>query len=254
MVWGSFAATAQGSHNEPRLIVLRATSRPAHATHPRARPRRQGDGSHTGGISLKTADYLVGHEGGHVGVGRAVIRGTAAIASSASRGRSPSACSSAATSFARARLPTRRHPHVDERQDDRDHQTPMPGGVLAPFRDALWYAREQGATLSRFDMATLNCAVWRLDAWVRSHRLCLCASPCLALRTVVEAAQTLQAAASYLWPLPRHRQACCRRGPSLTRRMLFTSSTGNPSSFASSMARPGAHRTSQGRRCLLLAR
>ena len=148
MGMGSFAAVAQGSHNEPRLIVLRYEP-------PGARDDLvlglvgKAITFDTGGISLKTADYMEDMKGDMSG-GGAVIEGMGAIAELGIPLRVLAVVASAENMAGGARLPARRHPHCDERQDDRDHQhrlrrggssSPTPSGTRvsrAPPISSTW--------------------------------------------------------------------------------------------------------------------
>ena len=151
---GAFAAVAQGSHNEPRLIVLRYDP-------PGAR-----DGLvlglvgkaitfDTGGISLKPALYMEDMKGDMAG-GAAVLEGTGAIADLG--------------------LPVRVLAVVGATENMAGGGAYRPGDILTALNgktievintdcegrlvlaDALWYTRQQGAT-HVLDLATLTGAM-----------------------------------------------------------------------------------------------
>jgi leucyl aminopeptidase len=195
MGMGSFAAVAQGSHNEPRLIVLRYE--PAGARDDLVLGLvGKAITFDTGGISLKTADYMEDMKGDMSG-GGAVIEGMGAIAELG--------------------VPVRVLAVVASAENMAGGHAYRPGDILTAMNgktieiintdaegrlvlaDALWYAREQGAT-HLVDMATLTGAMVLAmgdiyggvyandDAW-RDQ--------------VVEAAN---AAGDHLWPLPMHRR------------------------------------------------
>jgi leucyl aminopeptidase len=156
MGMGAFAGVAQGAHNEPRLIVLRYEP-------PDAR-----DGLvlglvgkavtfDTGGISLKDPDYLEEMKGDMAG-GAAVIEGLGAIADLG--------------------LPVRVIAVVGATENMIGGGAFRPGDILTAMNgktieitntdaegrlvlaDALWYARQQGAT-HLVDFATLTGAMER---------------------------------------------------------------------------------------------
>ena len=136
---GAFAAVAQGSHNPPRLIVLRYDPP----------ERRDGDlvlglvgkaiTFDTGGISLKPALYMEDMKGDMAG-GAAVIEGIGAIAELGPAAARPRRRRGDGEHAERRRLPTRRHPHGGERQDDRGHEHRRRGPARARRR-ALVRAR-----------------------------------------------------------------------------------------------------------------
>src|SRR4029079_907098 len=154
MGMGAFAAVAQGSHNEPRLIVLRYDA-------PRARDDLvlglvgKAITFDTGGISLKTADYMEDMKGDMSG-GAAVIEGMGAVAD--------------------LELPLRVLAVVASTENMAGGGAYRPGDILTAMNgktievintdaegrlvlaDALCYAREQGAT-HLVDMATLTGAM-----------------------------------------------------------------------------------------------
>jgi leucyl aminopeptidase len=195
MGMGAFAAVAQGSHREPRLIVLRYDP-----------PGARGDvvlglvgkaiTFDTGGISLKPADYMEDMKGDMSG-GGAVVEGMGAIADLG--------------------LPLRVVAVVAASENMPGGGSYLPGDIVTAMNgktievintdcegrmvlaDALWYAREQGAT-HLVDMATLTGAmvlamgdlyagVYANDEGWRDQ--------------IVEAAS---AAGDHLWPLPLHRR------------------------------------------------
>jgi leucyl aminopeptidase len=195
MGMGAFAAVAQGSHNEPRLIVLRYDA-----------PGGRDDlvlglvgkaiTFDTGGISLKTADYMEDMKGDMSG-GAAVIEGMGAVAD--------------------LELPLRVLAVVASTENMTGGGAYRPGDILTAMNgktievintdaegrlvlaDALCYAREQGAT-HLIDMATLTGAmvlamgdlyagVYANDDGWRDG--------------IVDAAN---AAGDHLWPLPLHRR------------------------------------------------
>jgi leucyl aminopeptidase len=195
MGMGAFAAVAQGSHNEPRLIVLRYEP-------PGARDDLvlglvgKAITFDTGGISLKTADYMEDMKGDMSG-GAAVIEGVGAVDELG--------------------LPVRVLAVVASTENMAGGGAYRPGDIVTAMNcktievintdcegrmvlaDALWYAREQGAT-HLVDMATLTGAMVLAlgdlyagvyandDAW---------------------RGQILDAAAAsgdHLWPMPLHRR------------------------------------------------
>ena len=154
MGMGSFAAVAQGSHNEPRLIVLRYEP-------PGARDDLvlglvgKAITFDTGGISLKSADYMEDMKGDMSG-GGAVIEGMGAIAALG--------------------IPLRAIAVVASTENMASGHAYRPGDIVTAMNgktievintdcegrmvlaDALWYTREQGAT-HLIDMATLTGAI-----------------------------------------------------------------------------------------------
>jgi leucyl aminopeptidase len=195
MGMGAFAAVAQGSHNDPRLIVLRYDP-----------PDARGElvlglvgkaiTFDTGGISIKHQDFMEDMKGDMSG-GAAVIEGVGAVADLG--------------------IPLRMLAVVASAENMTGGGAYRPGDILTAMNgktievintdaegrlvlaDALCYAREQGAT-HLVDMATLTGAIvlamgdlyggvyanddgWRDD--------------------VVDAAN---AAGDHLWPLPLHRR------------------------------------------------
>jgi len=195
MGMGAFAAVAQGSHNDPRLIVLRYDP-----------PTARGDlvlglvgkaiTFDTGGISIKHQDFMEDMKGDMSG-GAAVIEGVGAVADLG--------------------IPLRILAVVASAENMTGGGAYRPGDILTAMNgktievintdaegrlvlaDALCYAREQGAT-HLVDMATLTGAIVLAmgdlyggvyandDGW-RDH--------------VVDAAN---AAGDHLWPLPLHRR------------------------------------------------
>ncbi len=193
---GAFAAVARGSHNEPRLIVLRyEPPRPANADLVLGLVGKAITFD-TGGISIKPAMYMEDMKGDMAG-GAAVIEGVGAIAE--------------------LELPVRVLAVVAATENMPGGGSYRPGDILTAMNgktievintdaegrlvlaDALWYAREQGAT-HLVDMATLTGAmvlamgdlyggVYANDDGWRDQ--------------VVAAAN---ASGDHLWPLPLHRR------------------------------------------------
>jgi leucyl aminopeptidase len=195
MGMGAFAAVAQGSHNDPRLIVLRYDP-------PGARDDLvlglvgKAITFDTGGISLKTAEFMEDMKGDMSG-GAAVIEGMGAVADLG--------------------IPLRAIAVVASTENMAGGGAYRPGDILTAMNgktievintdaegrlvlaDALCYAREQGAT-HLVDMATLTGAIVLAmgdlyagvyaneDGW-RDQ--------------VVDAAD---AVGDHLWPLPLHRR------------------------------------------------
>ncbi|MGZ4115555.1 MAG: M17 family metallopeptidase, partial [Actinomycetota bacterium] len=195
MGMGAFAAVAQGSHAEPRLIVLRYEP-------PGARDDfvlglvGKAITFDTGGISLKSAEYMEDMKGDMSG-GAAVIEGMGAIADLG--------------------IPVRVLAVVASAENMAGGGAYRPGDILTAMNgktievintdcegrlvlaDALWYAREHGAT-HLVDMATLTGAmvlamgdlfagVYANDDGWRDQ--------------LVGAAN---AVGDHLWPLPLHRR------------------------------------------------
>jgi len=195
MGMGAFAAVAQGSHREPRLIVLRHEP-------PGARSDLvlglvgKAITFDSGGIALKPADYMEDMKGDMAG-GAAVIEGVGAIADLG--------------------LPLRVVAVVAATENMLGGSSYRPGDILTAMNgktievintdaegrlvlaDALWFAREQGAT-HLVDMATLTgamvVAMGDLYAGVYANDEGWRAQ-------IVEAAD---AAGDHLWPLPMHRR------------------------------------------------
>ena len=195
MGMGALAGVARGSHNDPQLIVLRHDP-----------PGARGDlvlglvgkavTFDTGGISLKPADYMQEMKGDMAG-GAAVLEGTGAIAELG--------------------LPLRVVAVVGATENMIGGGAFRPGDILTAMNgktieitntdaegrlvlaDALWYARQQGAT-HLVDFATLTGAMERAlgdlyagvfandDGW-RDQ--------------VVEAGE---ASGDHAWPMPIHRR------------------------------------------------
>ncbi|MGE5275301.1 MAG: leucyl aminopeptidase family protein [Verrucomicrobiota bacterium] len=156
MGMGAFAAVARGSHNEPRLVVLRYEP-------PGARDDLvlglvgKAVTFDTGGISLKPADYMEEMKGDMSG-GAAVLEGTGAIAELG--------------------LPLRMIAVVGATENAIGGGAFRPGDILTAMNgktieitntdaegrlvlaDALWYARQEGAT-HMVDFATLTGAMER---------------------------------------------------------------------------------------------
>jgi leucyl aminopeptidase len=195
MGMGAFAAVAQGSHQEPRLIVLRYDP-------PGARDDLvlglvgKAITFDSGGIALKPPEYMEDMKGDMAG-GAAVIEGVGAIADLG--------------------LPLRVVAVVAAAENMLSGGSYRPGDILTAMNgktievintdaegrlvlaDALWFAREQGAT-HLVDMATLTGAmvlamgdlyagVYANDEGWRD--------------LIVEAANS---AGDHLWPLPLHRR------------------------------------------------
>jgi leucyl aminopeptidase len=192
---GAFAAVAQGSHNDPRLIVLRYEPPGARADLVLGLVGKAITFD-TGGISIKPALYLEDMKGDMAG-GAAVIEGAGAIADLG--------------------LPVRVLAVVAATENMVGGGAYRPGDILTAMNgktievintdaegrlvlaDALWYAREQGAT-HLLDLATLTGAMELAlgdlyagvfandDAW----RL-----------QVVEAGNV---SGDHAWPFPLHRR------------------------------------------------
>ncbi len=195
MGMGAFAAVAQGSHNDPRLIVLRYDP-------PGARDDLvlglvgKAITFDTGGISLKPTEYMEDMKGDMSG-GAAVIEGVGAIADLA--------------------LPVRVLAVVAATENMAGGGAYRPGDILTAMNgktieiintdaegrlvlaDALCYAREQGAT-HLIDMATLTgamvLALGDLYAGVYANDE--------SWRDRIVAAAN--AAGDHLWPFPLHRR------------------------------------------------
>ena len=138
---GAFAArSAQGAHNEPRLIVLRYD--PARrARRPRLGLVGKAITFDTGGISLKPADYMEDMKGDMSG-GAAVIEGMGAIADLGIRSRVLAVVASTENMAGGGAYRPGRHPHGDERQDDRGDRTPMRrAGSSSPTRSGTRASR-----------------------------------------------------------------------------------------------------------------
>jgi leucyl aminopeptidase len=192
---GAFAAVAQGSHNDPRLIVLRYDP-------PGAR-----DGLvlglvgkaitfDTGGISIKPALYMEDMKGDMAG-GAAVIEGTGAIAELG--------------------LPVRVLAVVAATENMVGGGAYRPGDILTAMNgktievintdaegrlvlaDALWYAREQGAT-HLLDLATLTGA---MELALGDLYAGVFANDDSWRDQVVEAGE---ASGDHAWPFPLHRR------------------------------------------------
>jgi leucyl aminopeptidase len=195
MGMGAFAAVAQGSHNEPRLIVLRYDP-------PGARDDLvlglvgKAITFDTGGISLKTAEYMEDMKGDMSG-GAAVIEGMGAIAELRPKVRVLAVVASTENMAGGGAyrpgdiLTAMNGKTIEVINTDAEGRL-----VLA---DALCYARDQGAT-HLVDMATLTGAmvlalgdlyagVYGNDEGWRDR--------------IVDAAN---AVGDHLWPLPLHRR------------------------------------------------
>jgi leucyl aminopeptidase len=152
---GSFAAVAQGAHNEPRLIVLRYQPSTSSKTGVTLGLVGKAITFDTGGISLKPALYMEDMKGDMSG-GAAVIEGIGAIAELgcpipvigvvAATENMPGGHSYRPGDILRAM----NGKTIEVINTDAEGRL-----VLA---DALWYAREQGAT-HLVDMATLTGAM-----------------------------------------------------------------------------------------------
>ena len=116
---GAFAAVAQGSHNPPRLIVLRYEP-PEPTAGIVLGLVGKGITFDTGGISLKPAPYMEDMKSDMAGAA-AVLEAWAPSPSSASDS-APSGRRRDREHARRGRVPARRRPPRDERQDDRGHQ------------------------------------------------------------------------------------------------------------------------------------
>ena len=151
---GSFAAVAQGSHNEPRLIVLRYEPPGAATTSSSASSARRSPSTPAASRSRRP-DYMDDMKGDMSG-GGAVIE---------AHGRDR-----------RARHPVRVLAVVASAENMASGHAFRPGDIVTALNgktieiintdaegrlvlaDALWYAREQGAT-HLLDMATLTGAI-----------------------------------------------------------------------------------------------
>jgi leucyl aminopeptidase len=195
MGMGAFAAVAQGSHNEPRLIVLRYDP-------PGARDDLvlglvgKAITFDTGGISLKTAEYMEDMKGDMSG-GAAVIEGMGAVAELGPQVRVLAVVASTENMAGGGAyrpgdiLTAMNGKTIEVINTDAEGRL-----VLA---DALCYARDRGAT-HLVDMATLTGAmvlalgdlyagVYGNDEGWRDR--------------IVDAAN---AVGDHLWPLPLHRR------------------------------------------------
>jgi leucyl aminopeptidase len=192
---GAFAAVAQGSHNDPRLIVLRYEP-----------PGARNDlvlglvgkaiTFDTGGISIKPALYMEDMKGDMAG-GAAVIEGTGAIADLG--------------------LPVRVLAVVAATENMAGGGAYRPGDILTAMNgktievintdaegrlvlaDALWYAREQGAT-HLLDLATLTGA---MELALGDLYAGVFANDDVWRAQVVEAGE---ASGDHVWPFPLHRR------------------------------------------------
>src|SRR5712691_833700 len=151
---GAFAAVAQGSHNPPRLIVLRYEP-PGAKVDVHLGLVGKAITFDTGGISIKPADYMEDMKGDMSG-GAAVIEGIGAVAELG--------------------VPIRVLGVVGATENMVGGGAYRPGDILTAMNgktieitntdaegrlvlaDALWYAREQGAT-HMIDLATLTGAM-----------------------------------------------------------------------------------------------
>src|SRR5262245_1640776 len=195
MGMGAFAAVAQGSHQEPRLIVLRydPSGAPDDVVLGLVGKAITFD---SGGIALKPADFMEDMKGDMSG-GAAVIEGIGAVADLGLRLRVLAVVAATENMLG------------GDSYRPGDILTAMNGKTIEVINtdaegrlvlaDALWYAREQGAT-HVIDMATLTGAivlamgdlyagVYANDEDWRDQ--------------IVEAAN---AAGDHLWPLPMHRR------------------------------------------------
>jgi leucyl aminopeptidase len=192
---GAFAAVAQGSHNDPRLIVLRYDP-------PGARDDLvlglvgKAITFDTGGISIKPALYMEDMKGDMAG-GAAVIEGTGAIADLG--------------------LPLRVLAVVAASENMVGGGAYRPGDILTAMNgktievintdaegrlvlaDALWYAREQGAT-HLLDLATLTGA---MELALGDLYAGVFANEASWRDQVVEAGE---ASGDHAWPFPLHRR------------------------------------------------
>jgi leucyl aminopeptidase len=192
---GAFAAVAQGSHNDPRLIVL-------HYDPPGARDDLvlglvgKAITFDTGGISIKPSLYMEDMKGDMAG-GAAVIEGTGAIAELG--------------------LPVRVLAVVAATENMAGGGAYRPGDILTAMNgktievintdaegrlvlaDALWYAREQGAT-HLLDLATLTGA---MELALGDLYAGVFANDDSWRDQVVEAGQ---ASGDHAWPFPLHRR------------------------------------------------
>ena len=192
---GAFAAVAQGSHNDPRLIVLRYDP-------PGARDDLvlglvgKAITFDTGGISIKPSLYMEDMKGDMAG-GAAVIEGTGAIAELG--------------------LPVRVLAVVAATENMAGGGAYRPGDILTAMNgktievintdaegrlvlaDALWYAREQGAT-HLLDLATLTGA---MELALGDLYAGVFANDDAWRVQVVEAGE---ASGDHAWPFPLHRR------------------------------------------------
>ena len=192
---GAFAAVAQGSHNDPRLIVLRYEPPGARADLVLGLVGKAITFD-TGGISIKPALHLEDMKGDMAG-GAAVIEGTGAIADLG--------------------LPVRVLAVVAATENMVGGGSYRPGDILTAMNgktievtntdaegrlvlaDALWYAREQGAT-HLLDLATLTGA---MELALGDLYAGVFANDDAWRVQVVEAGE---ASGDHAWPFPLHRR------------------------------------------------
>ena len=134
---GAFASVAQGSHVEPRLIVLRY--RPSGATGPHLAFVGKAVTFDTGGISIKPSAKMQEMKFDMSG-GAAVIEAMAAIAELGRVGHRHSCGAVHGEHAERPRREARRHRDRDERHDDRGEQHGR-RGTPDPRRRALLRGR-----------------------------------------------------------------------------------------------------------------
>jgi leucyl aminopeptidase len=192
---GALAAVAQGSHNDPRLIVLRYDP-PGALDDLVLGLVGKAITFDTGGISIKPALYMEDMKGDMAG-GAAVIEGTGAIAE--------------------LRLPVRVLAVVAATENMVGGGASRPGALLTAMNgktievintdaegrlvlaDALWYAREQGAT-HLLDLATLTGA---MELALGDLYAGVFANDDAWRDQVVEAGE---ASGDHAWPFPLHRR------------------------------------------------
>ncbi len=192
---GAFAGVAQGSHNEPRLIVLRHEP-PGAPDDPVLGLVGKAITFDTGGFSLKTALYMEDMKGDMAG-GAAVIEGTGAIAE--------------------LELPVRVLAVVAAAENMAGGGAYRPGDILKAMNgktievintdaegrlvlaDALWYARQQGAT-HLVDLATLTGA---MELALGDLYAGVFANDDAWRDQVVDAGE---ASGDHAWPFPLHRR------------------------------------------------
>ena len=192
---GAFAAVAQGSHNPPRLIVLRYEPKGARADLVLGLVGKAITFD-TGGISIKPAQYMEDMKGDMAG-GAAVIESMGAIADLG--------------------LPVRTIAVVAATENMVGGGAYRPGDILTAMNgktievintdaegrlvlaDALWYARQQGAT-HLLDLATLTGA---MELALGDLYAGVFANDEGWRDTVVAAGET---SGDHAWPFPLHRR------------------------------------------------
>ena len=129
---GAFSAVAQGSHNPPRMIVLRYEP-PSPAGEVLLGLVGKAVTFDTGGISIKKALYMEDMKGDMAG-GATVIEGLGAIAELGLPLRTLAVVGADRELRRRRRLQARRHPPSPERQDDRGDEHRRRGAPRARGR------------------------------------------------------------------------------------------------------------------------